>query len=157
VAPGLGLNDSVPSQCVGLGFISPLVQDQLKRRKSIEQKIQLVMAVRHSGLSLTTSRARRKTEWYLFADDTAWMDPVLAETEADGQATLQVYVTGDAKHPVSEEEAMDSKESEDGKQTSERRLIGRPDLRTIVREACAASAGRLAIVGRCSRRKGLLQ
>jgi hypothetical protein len=75
---------------------------------------------------------------------------VIAETEAaaaDGQFSLQVYVTGDAKQSVSDdEEVMDSKGSN---HSSERQLVGRPDLRAIVRNACAASAGRLAIVGTC--------
>jgi hypothetical protein len=76
------------------------------------------------------------------------MEDVLRETEiasAEGCASLDVYVTGDASHHVSKvEDAIDEKTPENIK----RQLVaGRPDLRMIVDKACATTVGRLAIVG----------
>jgi hypothetical protein len=76
------------------------------------------------------------------------MEDVLRETEiasVEGRASLDVYVTGDASHHVSNvEDAIDEKTPEDIK----RQLVAsRPDLRMIVGKACATTVGRLAIVG----------
>jgi hypothetical protein len=121
----VGLNIST-----GAAFTTPLIQHQLQRRSLTKQQLQLVVAVRH-------------------ADDAAWMEPVLGEAEvasAEGRASLEVYVTGDAKHSVSDvEDAIDEKTPENVKRQL---VVGRPDLRAIVGEACASTAGRLAIVGK---------
>jgi hypothetical protein len=119
-----------PNISAGAAFTTPLIQHQLRRRSLTKQQLQVVVAVRH-------------------ADDAAWMEPVLEEAEvasAEGRASLEVYVTGDAKHSVSDvEDAIDEKTPENVKRQL---VVGRPDLRAIVGEACASTTGRLAIVGK---------
>jgi hypothetical protein len=76
------------------------------------------------------------------------MDPIMANVNAttiEGRASARVFVTGDAAHSISvAEDGLDEKVPELPKRTLR---AGRPDLRQIVHDACAAATGRLAIVG----------